>query len=328
MAQNSKIEWTDATWNPVTGCTPISTGCQNCYAKNLARRFPFVHGGLDLAVNDFCIVIPHHDRLEIPLRWKKPRRIFVCSMGDLFHEDVPFNFIEKVIFAMHEADQHDYMLLTKRPDRAKGFWDWMQRKWGNWKCATYIWLGVTAENQEEAVRRIPVLLKIPAAKRFVSIEPMLGPVDFDTIHLDDMWCPQCEKFFDYPKKWISPCCGADMAKVEENDNGQLFCPECKRAFNSDEEVPMCPNCENTGGGRYIQPDYSLFFSRDLEGVVLKKLDWVICGGETGSRARKMELLWARDLRDQCKYAGVPFFFKKASRGVETPDDLLVREFPV
>jgi protein gp37 len=228
MGAESKIEWTDATWNPVTGCTRVSKGCRNCY---MARTVP--RQGLDP-----WKVVLHPDRLEQPLKWRRPRRIFVNSLSDLFHEDVPIKFISRVWLTMQLAPQHTFQILTKRPGRMLAY----MREFGHYegKPLPNVWLGVSAENQETADERIPLLLQTPAAVRFVSAEPLLGPVSF-------RWA-----------QW--------------------------------------------------EP-----FSRDrvtnhLDG--LRRLDWIIVGGESGPGARPMHPYWARSIRDQCQAAGVPFFFKQ------------------
>ncbi len=163
----TKIEWCDETWNPVTGCSPASDGCKNCYASRMiGRNLPHMgHEG------PFSRVQFHPDRLDQPLRWKKPRRIFVCSMGDLFHEDVKEEWINSVLRVAADTTRHTFMLLTKRPGRMSAY---LNRKWD---IPKNVWLGVTAENQATFDERIPILLQTPAAKRFVSVEPMLGPVD-------------------------------------------------------------------------------------------------------------------------------------------------------
>lgn len=195
----SKIEWTEATWNPVTGCTPISEGCEHCYAKRMATR---LRGRSGYPEDEPFKVTAHPERLKDPLGWRKPKKIFVCSMGDLFHEDVPVDWIDSVIGVIAKCEQHRFMLLSKRTKRMKiyflGLRDEPEQairflsdgpgriKYGLHKYALTlrrgehlrnVWLGVTAENQRRADERIPVLLEIPAARRFVSIEPMLGPVD-------------------------------------------------------------------------------------------------------------------------------------------------------
>lgn len=195
MGDQSKIEWTDATWNPITGCTPVSEGCANCYAKREAEGR--LRGKYGYPQDNPFRVTFHEDKLEQPLKWRRPRKIFVCSMGDLFHEDVPVEWIDKVIDVIARCEQHRFMLLTKRPERMKDYFlglrddpeQAMRFRSGRTELHKYalalrkgeplrnVWLGVTAENQQRADERIPMLLQIPAAKLFVSVEPMLGPVD-------------------------------------------------------------------------------------------------------------------------------------------------------
>ena len=172
MADRTQIEWCDATWNPITGCTPCSPGCEHCYARRmLARHLPGMgHSG------DPGEVTFHSDRMEVPLHWRKPRRVFVCSMSDLFHKDVPARWVRTVFSFMARAPQHTYLLLTKRAERARS-WFGLNNAFG--QIPENVWLGVTACNQAEADAKIPVLLQTPAALRFASIEPMLGPVDLD-----------------------------------------------------------------------------------------------------------------------------------------------------
>lgn len=166
----SKIEWTDRVWNPVTGCTKVSAGCKNCYAEGIAKRF--------WGERKFTDIILHHDRLEQPLHWKKPARVFVNSMSDLFHEDVPFEFIDKVFDIMYKARQHTFQILTKKPARLleysdKRHLDVLKEGADYWICPEHIWLGVSVENQEQADKRIPLLLQVPSKVKFLSIEPML-----------------------------------------------------------------------------------------------------------------------------------------------------------
>jgi len=184
--KNSK--WWDISYNPVTGCTPVSIGCEKCYAKRLAGRFPRIHGE-----GYFYDVQYHSDRLNIPFHWRKPKRIFVCSMGDLFHPDVSFKFIDRVFSIAFLCPQHTFMILTKRADRMMEYIisrpiDTMKKEQRiitteigdmtysvQWPLPN-LWLGVTIENQDNDWR-IPILLQTPAAKRFVSVEPMLGWVN-------------------------------------------------------------------------------------------------------------------------------------------------------
>lgn len=225
----TKIEWTDATWSPVTGCTPISAGCEHCYARRMAMR---LRGRWGYPKDEPFGVTLHPDRLDQPLRWKKPRRIFVCSMGDLFHPDVQPAWFDKCFAVMEKASWHTFQVLTKRPRRARLATCLLERM-----CN--LWLGVTIESGEY-VDRINHLKTIDVPIRFLSLEPLLGPL---------------------------------------------------------------PNLPLAG------------------------IDWVIVGAETGPGARPMDPDWARDVRDQCRGAGIPFFFKKLSGGAAIPADLQVREFP-
>lgn len=181
MGAQSKIEWTDATWNPVTGCTKVSEGCRNCYMARTVPRFG----------QDPWKVVLHPERLHHPITWKRPRRIFVNSLSDLFHEDVPDEFILECLTVMAIAKRHTFQVLTKRPDRMRK----LLSKWGAEDIYLYwhsfsgepreiyswplpnVWFGVSIENQETADERIPLLLQTPAEVRFISAEPLLGPVD-------------------------------------------------------------------------------------------------------------------------------------------------------
>lgn len=175
----SKIEWCDKTWNPVTGCSKISPACDNCYAERMAKRLAGRYG---YPANEPFQVTYHPERIDEPDKIKKASRIFVCSMGDLFHESVRFDDQLSIWLTMERNPKHTFLLLTKRPENAKWFFGVLYRKHFQDPSLTgihplaNIWLGVTAENQEMANKRIPVLLQIPAAKHFVSVEPMLGPV--------------------------------------------------------------------------------------------------------------------------------------------------------
>jgi len=182
MGDKSKIEWTNATWNPVTGCTKVSAGCRGCYAERHANRF--------WGDRNFTDVQMHADRLDQPLRWKKPRMIFVNSMSDLFHESVPDEFIINVFAVMARAKHHTFQILTKRAERMHNIFI----KYGGVNSHTRdeygkvidvdqyefplsnVWLGVSCENQETADERIPWLARTPAAVRFVSAEPLIGQI--------------------------------------------------------------------------------------------------------------------------------------------------------
>ena len=177
----TKIEWATEVWNPVTGCTKISPGCDHCYAERMAKRLA---GRAGYPKEDPFQVIWRSDRLEQPLYWKQRRRVFVCSMGDLFHPDVPFRFIGDVWHTMWMA-QHIFLVLTKRPERMLEF---LSSRHSPLSLLGNVWLGVSAENQETADERIPILLECPAAVRFVSVEPMLGAVDISGCALDWVIC--------------------------------------------------------------------------------------------------------------------------------------------
>jgi protein gp37 len=177
----TKIEWTERTWSPVTGCSKISTGCTNCYAERMARRLAG-RAGYPEAPNHFDVTT-RPDRLDQPLRWKKPSKIFACSMSDLFHEDVPFEFIEDVFTVMVACNGlHTFQVLTKRPERMREFYasyQYLASEQFAKNPYSNIHIGVSVENQQAADERIPILLEIPAVVRFASVEPMLGPVDLD-----------------------------------------------------------------------------------------------------------------------------------------------------
>lgn len=213
MASKSKIEWTESSWNPCTGCTKISPGCANCYAERDANRMKFNPKAKKYR-NGFTPTM-HPDLLEVPIRWTKSRKIFVNSMSDLFHEDFPADFIMNVFNVMVDADHHVYQVLTKRSNRLRKLSD--ELPWRN-----HIWQGVTVESNSY-VHRVDDLRKTSARLKFLSMEPLLGAV----------------------------------------------------------------------------PDL------DLTGI-----DWVIVGGESGSKARPMELDWVLGIQSKCTEANVPFFFKQ------------------
>lgn len=263
----TKIEWATETWNPITGCTPISEGCRYCYAARMAKRLagrfgypkedPFRPGNMrghriNKHTGDMLINNPRY--------WKNPRLIFVCSMGDLFHEHVGNDAIFTVWQRAVEWPQHTFIFLTKRPERMLKFFEI-----GGKAALPNVLLGVTVENQEQADRRIPILLSIPAAVRFVSVEPMLGPVDLTAIRIPTTGPGSSQPCA--PPTWhiVKPLIGYEG---KEDWHGR--------------------------GAGHVYP----------------RLDWVICGGETGPQARIMETEWALSLRDQCVDASVPFFFKK------------------
>lgn len=167
MAGNSSIEWTEATWNPVTGCTKVSQGCKHCYAERMAKR---LHSMGNPRYNNGFNVTLHHDLIELPYRWKRPRKVFVNSMSDLFHEDVPLDFIQKVFNTMRETPHNTYQILTKRSWRLLELND--QLEW-----TPNIWMGTSVEN-EDVTSRIDELRQTNAHVRFLSCEPLLGPLDY------------------------------------------------------------------------------------------------------------------------------------------------------
>lgn len=272
----TSIEWTDATWNPTTGCTRASAGCDHCYAFTMTKRLAAMgqekYQGLTGNGHFNGVLKTWDDELEKPLRWRKPRMVFVNSMSDLFHKDVPFEFIDKVFGVMIHADKHTYQILTKRPERMAEYFetrkperpglDTVPPQWLEWinhqpddftnnivtrftACSREetqyagspwpqpnIWLGTSVENQQAADERILHLLRCPAAVRFLSCEPLLGPIDIT-------WG------LDHPER-----------------------------------------------------------------TAVSQLQWVIVGGESGPKARPMHPDWARAIRDQCELAGVSFFFKQ------------------
>lgn len=166
MAQNSTIEWTESTWNPVTGCTKISSGCKNCYAERLALRLQAM--GNRNYKNGFSVTM-HRHALDIPLKWKKPKMVFVNSMSDLFHPEVTLDFIEKIFHVIENTPQHTYQVLTKMSERLTEIQE--KLRWPD-----NLWLGVSIEN-EECSFRVNHLLKTNARVKFISFEPLIGPVD-------------------------------------------------------------------------------------------------------------------------------------------------------
>lgn len=175
MSDKSAIEWTDTTWNPVTGCSKVSPGCAHCYAETLTRRFQ--PGSLPWTpANAAANVRLHPERVDAPLRWRKPRRVFVNSMSDLFHEAVSDAYLDRVFAIMARTPQHVYQVLTKRPARMLRYLSGADGvEITGWPLPN-VWLGVSVENQRWADERVPLLVQTPAAVRFVSCEPLLGPL--------------------------------------------------------------------------------------------------------------------------------------------------------
>jgi len=318
VADSSSIEWTDATWNPVTGCTRVSPGCAHCYIERTppfriaGRRFEMVDGVSTTGVR------LHPDRLEQPLHWRKPRRVFVCSLADLFHDEVPDYFIRDVLGVIACAPEHTFQILTKRPERAlellgdrnapvlcarqaAGRGLALDHHFDRWPLPN-VWVGVSIENARYTWRA-DALREIPAAVRFISAEPLLG-----TLFPETFECPRCE--------------------------GQRY------------DRGSCALCGNRGrlddrGGRDRMP------------LDLTSIDWVIVGGESGPGARPFHLEHAREIlrsRAARVWRSPPAIFVKqlGARPVhdhpigryplalrdrkggdmdEWPPDLRVREFP-
>lgn len=171
MANGSKIEWTESTWNPTTGCTKISEGCKNCYAERMSRRLKLM--GVKKYEKNFKFS-QHKNELELPLRWKKPRKIFVNSMSDLFHEESDFTFVAKCFKVMTTARHHIYQILTKRPEKMLEYSKMHERFFGK-KIEDHIWLGTSVENRRN-IHRIDSLRKIDCPIKFISFEPLIGSV--------------------------------------------------------------------------------------------------------------------------------------------------------
>ena len=175
MANGSGIEWTEATWNPTTGCTKISRGCQNCYAATLSKRLKAM--GLKKYQNNF-VFTQHEDEIDLPLRWKKPRKVFVNSMSDLFHEDAEMEFVGRCFLTMVRANWHIYQILTKRPGKMRKF-SGMFYNYFKSSIPDHIWMGVSVEDND-TTWRISELRRVKCAMRFVSFEPLLE----DVAHVD------------------------------------------------------------------------------------------------------------------------------------------------
>jgi protein gp37 len=273
MGDRTGIEWTDATWNPVTGCTKVSLGCKHCYAR---RQFPRVYGA-----RRFEDVRVHPERLDQPIRWARPRRIFVNSMSDLFHEDVPVAFLDEVFEVMAATPRHRFQILTKRPSLALAY---IRR--ANWGLdqLSHVWFGVSVEDQQTANERIPLLLAMPTALRFLSVEPLLGPVRLRMLETGKSALGE--------QLYLDALTGAWTAESTATMT----------------EQPLAPATEHPSRGEVMRrvvaaPPAPLPSS-------LPAVDWVIVGGESGPRARAMAPAWPRSLRDECSSADVPFFFKQ------------------
>lgn len=326
MSAISSIEWTDRTWNPVTGCTKVSQGCKHCYAEGVAARFfgtqyrPVMTSDPTKTIDTvstshhedmlsigtarprrFTDVQTHKERLSDPFSWGKrralndPLKVFVNSMSDLFHEDVSYDFVDRVFAVMALTPHIVYQVLTKRPERMRAYLTWTGRRdkvadaildmpprptreaaamlvrqgvaIGNgqpkarWPLPN-VWLGVSVEDQTTADARIPLLLQTKARIRFVSYEPALGPVDFG--------------------RWTTP----------QGVPGQCFSIDGEQWHDFGD----CPNC-------------------------IPALDWVIVGGESGHGARPFNIAWARRTVERCRAAGVAVFVKQVGAVPVSPRGL-------
>lgn len=273
MSQTTTIEWTETTWNPVTGCSKVSPGCAHCYAETISLRFGRSAGPWTPA-NATENVVLHPERLAQPLSWRRPRLVFVNSMSDLFHEQVPDEFIAQVFSVMRRAERHTFQVLTKRPERMR---DFVRRL--AWKSATEpylysegadahaepfgppfvcpnVWLGVSIENRR-FVYRAGLLRGTPATVRFISAEPLLGPL-------------------------IQSSSGAG------------------RALGRTPENPVSSGSSKVGSGTTIrtsEPGPLAASTTKLVSLDLAGIDWLIVGGESGARHRPIDPRWVRDLRD-------------------------------
>ncbi len=297
VSSGSSIEWTEATWNPVVGCTRASAGCDHCYAVKQTYRLEWMgqakYAGLtvlnsrgDRHFNGVVRTVP--EALEIPLRWRKPRMIFVNSMSDLFHKDVPFEFIDQVFAVMALCPQHTFQVLTKRPERMAEYLTFVNtidcinqqitilgrecdspeqtamiggaensRQWP----LPNVWLLASCEDQEQLDKRVPDLLRCPAAVRGLSLEPLLGPMDLLRVDASGFGGPSGHKIDCVRKGYWS---GGPFGFVNHSDMHDRFGP----------------------------------------------LHWVIIGGESGPGARPCNIDWIRSLIAQCKAAAVPCFTKQ------------------
>lgn len=311
----SHIEWCKHTWNPITGCTRVSAGCDNCYAARMTKRLEAMgtlgYDGLVRNGHFNGVVRCHEDRLAKPLGWKKPCRIFVNSMSDLFHERVPFDFIDQVFAMMALCPQHTFQVLTKRPERMAEYlscdrgpykfecaatdsrsWIDLARDgrvpygdhWAHkhrlldmpWPLPN-VWLGTSCENQPTFDTRVGELLKCNAAVRFLSLEPLLGPIDTRL-----------------------------------------------------EKLGLCTKCGWSGSIAEV----SAHATCPYELIAFSSIDWVIVGGESGPKCRPMDPDWAIDIVKQCQAAGVPVFVKQLGGFPSARKDmtqwplaLRVREYP-
>jgi len=291
--QRTKIEYLTHVWNPIAmRCDRVSAGCLNCWHLRMARRMSMMKW-YDNRALAYWGEPPQliEKELSAPLHLRKPARIGVQFMGDLFHDLIEDELFTDIIRIIMKSPQHVFIMLTKRPDRMRRLFESIpilllpNTPKGS---LNNLWLGISVEDQQTADERIPLLLQTPAAHRFVSYEPALGLVDFkkyfSSYHYE---CNNC--------KWMG-------SEIEESDFDD-------GAF----DVPVCPECGSENVYENKKQDIN------------KGIDWLIMGGESGPGARPMNPEWARSVRDQCKAAGVPFFFKQMSGKQPIPKDLMIKE---
>lgn len=216
MGSKSNIGWTESTWNPSTGCSKVSAGCDNCYAEKLSLKLQA--SNISKYKKGFDLVM-HEKDIELPLRWKKPRRIFVNSMSDLFHEKMEFEFIDKCFKTMMTARQHVYQILTKRPFIMEKYSKRFMEKYGE-PIPNHIWMGVSVENQS-VIKRIDMLKNVSCAIRFISFEPLIGPisnnVDLTKIDWAIIGGESGENFRPVKEEWIN-----NLIKTCEDQNVKIF----------------------------------------------------------------------------------------------------------
>ncbi len=341
MADGTHIEWTDATWNPITGCSVVSPGCTNCYAMKLAgTRLKHTDSRKDLTMPSKSgpvwngQVRLNEEWMLQPLNWKRPRMIFVCAHGDLFAENVPDKWIDRVFAVMALSPQHTFQVLTKRPERMKAYltrprWRpvldygqdeppsyWIAHAMEHLACrlpsvratipdhvSTFgkladfknsiiredgrvwplpnVWLGVSVEDQKRADERIPLLMKTPASIRWISAEPLLGGIDFERILF----------FRNYYESGANHY--VDVLRGGFWSSKPMFRPS------------------QDGEGKNWFTNHG-----DIKDSLI---NWIVAGGESGPHARPMHPAWVRSIRDQCRAAGVPFFFKQWGNWISVLD---------
>lgn len=300
MSDKTPIEWADATVNAINGCSLASPGCTNCYAMKQAHRVE-IRRGLTMPSKGGMVwtgeVRFAEDQLLKPLHWKRPRRIFWNAHGDTFHDAVPDEWIDRVFRTAAMTPQHIHMILTKRSARMRAYCRTRGRAEkvsfegrAGWPLPN-VWLGVSVEDQTRADERIPDLLNTPAAKRFISAEPLLGPIDLTRIM--EAGAVEC---FDTEPKFFRTLQGRAWTETRGRLNALTGHYWGEDLIDGQWEPWVEEHAERSPG--FGETGY------------YKPLDWVIAGGESGPGARPMHPDWVISLRDQCEAARVPFLFKQ------------------